>query len=249
MDWKVTLDLLVSYGLRIWPAAIPIALFFLIVRPPAFGRVVVYLLIFIVLRDAMTPEGLWRFGSEGWFWIRMDAPPLFLILFGSGAAFMMLLTYSLDRENRPDFRFFSNDRVAGFLVGLSGAILVTAPLFFRYRLMDITLRGGPVPVALLPSLAIFAFLGNFAEEGLFRGYLLSALKEYQRPVPAAIGSGIIFSLCHIFLAMTVTSVGLSLILFTLWEGIIAGLVGSRYGVIPATLTHGGAIFLLSSGLF
>ena len=40
----------------------------------------------------------------------------------------------------------------------------------------------------------------------------------------------------------------TLLAFTLWEGTIAGLVGAKGGVLPATLTHGGAIFLLSSGL-
>jgi hypothetical protein len=46
----------------------------------------------------------------------------------------------------------------------------------------------------------------------------------------------------------VTGAGYPLLLFTLWEGIIAGLVGARGGALPATLTHGLAIFLLSSGL-
>ena len=48
--------------------------------------------------------------------------------------------------------------------------------------------------------------------------------------------------------MTVSDIGYPLLVFTLWEGTIAGIVGARGGVIPATLTHGGAIFLLSSGL-
>ena len=36
--------------------------------------------------------------------------------------------------------------------------------------------------------------------------------------------------------------------YALWEGIIARLVASRHGVLSSTVTHGGAIFLLSSGL-
>jgi membrane protease YdiL (CAAX protease family) len=91
-------------------------------------------------------------------------------------------------------------------------------------------------------------LGNFVEEGLFRGYLLGYLKEYQSPLAAGISSGVIFAFCHIFLAITVTDTGYPLLVFALWEGCIAGIVGSRYGVIPATISHGGAIFLLSSGL-
>ena len=38
----------------------------------------------------------------------------------------------------------------------------------------------------------------------------------------------------------------TLIISLVW---IAGLVGAKGGVLPATLTHGGTIFLLSSGLF
>ena len=57
----------------------------------------------------------------------------------------------------------------------------------------------------------------------------------------------VFAFCHVYLAMTVTGVGYPLLVFTLWEGVIAGLVGAN-GVLPSTVTHGGAIFLLSSGL-
>jgi uncharacterized protein len=46
----------------------------------------------------------------------------------------------------------------------------------------------------------------------------------------------------------VTGVGYPLLVFTLWEGVIAGVVGAKRGVLPAALTHGGTIFLLSSGL-
>ena len=59
-------------------------------------------------------------------------------------------------------------------------------------------------------------------------------------VPSAIG---IYDL-----ALTVTDVGYPLLLFALYEGVIAGLVAMKYGVIPAALTHGLAIFIISSGL-
>jgi hypothetical protein len=68
------------------------------------------------------------------------------------------------------------------------------------------------------------------------------------PVTAGIASGVVFAFCHIYLATTVTDAGVNLLAFTLWEGIIAGLVGAKGGVLASTVTHGGAIFLLSSGL-
>lgn len=86
------------------------------------------------------------------------------------------------------------------------------------------------------------------EEGLFRGYVLGCLQYKQNRLLAGIASGIVFAFCHMFLAITVTDAGLPLLLFALWEGVIAGLVGAEYGIIPSTFCHGGAVFLLSSGL-
>ena len=94
----------------------------------------------------------------------------------------------------------------------------------------------------------FAFLGNLFEEALFRGYVYGQLAQWMPPIRAGIASGVVFSFCHVYLATTVTGVGYPLLVFTLWEGVIAGVVGAKGGVIPATVTHGGAIFLLSSGL-
>lgn len=46
-----------------------------------------------------------------------------------------------------------------------------------------------------------------------------------------------------------TDVGWPLLAFTLWEGLICAFLRLRWGVIPAAIAHGLAIFLLSSGLF
>jgi hypothetical protein len=70
----------------------------------------------------------------------------------------------------------------------------------------------------------------------------------MQPVLAGLVSGVFFSFGHVFLAFNVTTVGISVLVFALWEGSLAGLVRSRFGVIPATLTHGLAVFLLTSGL-
>jgi membrane protease YdiL (CAAX protease family) len=240
--------LLFAYLERIWPALVLFALLFAVVKPPAFGRLVIYIALFVLVRDAMTPLGLWSFGGEGFFWIRMSPDPLVLLLFAAGSLLAMLILLVSDRDNRGWFRYFSNDRTAGLLFGLVAAFLTAAPFIFLYRGLDIAERGGSVAPSLLAPLFLFAMLGNFVEEGLFRGYLLGYLKEYQSPLAAGISSGVIFAFCHIFLAITVTDTGYPLLVFALWEGCIAGIVGSRYGVIPATISHGGAIFLLSSGL-
>ena len=144
--------------------------------------------------------------------------------------------------------WFKENKLTGIVIGFLGCLTVVLPFLITYRFIDIDVRGGIVPVSLLTPILIFALLGNLFEETLFRGYVIGILDASKGLVYKGLVSGLIFAFCHIFLATTVTDIGIPLLLFTLWEGAIAGLVGVKYGIIPATLTHGGAIFLLSSGL-
>ena len=41
-----------------------------------------YLSLFILLRDAMTPLGFWSFGQQEFFWMRLYRDPWFVVLFG-----------------------------------------------------------------------------------------------------------------------------------------------------------------------
>ena len=88
-----------------------------------------------------------------------------------------------------------------------------------------------------------------AEEVFFRGYLQGRLEQAMPAMRAALLSAVLFAACHAFLATTVTDVGWPLLAFTLWEGLICAFLRLRWGVIPAAIAHGLAIFLLSSGLF
>jgi hypothetical protein len=211
-------------------------------------RIVVYLALFVLLRDAMTPLGLWSFGDEGFFWIRLHTDPWFLVLSGLVCLAMSLALYCLDRSNRPLFQWLRGRPLHGLLWGLGGMVVVVAPLFVVYRFTPIEARGGQVPGPIVPAILAFALLGNLFEEALFRGYVYGHFAQHLSPIRAGIASGVAFAFCHVFLATTVTNVGYPLLVFTLWEGAIAGMVGAKGGVLPATLTHGGAIFLLASGL-
>jgi len=68
-------------------------------------------------------------------------------------------------------------------------------------------------------------------------------------VRAALASGAMVAAGHAFLAVTLTNIGWPILVFTLYEGIVAALVRMRFGLVAATLTHGGAIFLLASGIY
>jgi membrane protease YdiL (CAAX protease family) len=245
---STTLDTLAVYLARIAPGLILGAAMLYLARREALIRIAIYLAMFILLRDAMTPLGLWSFGTQGFFWIRLHGDPAFLAIFGVACLGLSLAVYFLDRPNQSLLQWTRGRVLAGLLLGGCGAVVVIVPLFVIYQHTSIESRGGQVPLNNVPAILVFALLGNLLEEALFRGYVYGQLAHTMSPLKAGIASGVVFSFCHIYLAITVTDAGYALLVFTLWEGMIAGIVGAKSGVLPATLTHGGAIFLLSSGL-
>lgn len=217
-------------------------------RRDAHLRIALYLGLFILLRDAMTPLGLWSFGTQGFFWIRLHTNPWFLVAFGIACLGLSLGVYYFDRANQSLIQWTRGTILSGVLCGIGGMIAVVAPLAVIYQHTALELRGGHVPIQNIPAILVFAILGNLFEETLSRGYVYGYLAQRMAPIKAAISSGAVFAFCHIFLATTVTAIGYPMLVFALWEGIIAGIVRAKAGVVPATLAHGGAIFLLSSGL-
>jgi len=240
---------LVDYFIRVIPGLLlGLSLIFLLRREPRM-RVLVYIGLFILLRDALTPLGLWSFGREGGFWIRLSDDKWFLLIFGIISVCVVGLLYFFDKPNSKKVIWLKGKPLAGYLTGIAGMLIVISPFLILYQFTPISNRGGMVNLTLVPFIAAFALLGNLFEELLFRGYVINIFSERKSTDIPGIWSGIVFAFCHIYLATTVTDVGYPLILFCIWEGIIAGLVGEKYGVLPATITHGGTIFILASGLF
>ncbi|MDZ7724985.1 MAG: CPBP family glutamic-type intramembrane protease [candidate division KSB1 bacterium] len=240
---------LIEYLTRILPGMLLIVLTFILLKPGPYLRIVYYVFIFVFLRIALTPLGLWQLGeTHGLLWIRLSSNPVFLILFGLSSLIITTGLWLFDRENRNTLIWMRGKALPGLISGTAGCALVVLPFISLYPGIPLAERGGAVGSELLLPLLVFALLGNLFEETLFRGYVLGFLSKTRNLTVAGIVSGVVFALCHSFLATTVTDIGIPLLLFTLWEGVIAGLVGARHGILPAALTHGGAIFMLSSGL-
>lgn len=234
---------MIPYSLQLIPGiALAVILLWLTRRGSRSFRIWIYILAFIFMRDLMTPLGLWFVGSDPVFWLRFAADEPTLFALATGSLVVSLLIMAFERGKGPALVWFTNRRITAVGAGLICAVVVAAPvLLLRIRILPGEV-GGAVPIALLPAVLAVALTGNLLEELLFRGYLQDQFViQGLRPTAAAVASGVAFGFGHVFLAFTVTSVGMPLVMFTLWEGIICGLLRLRYGLTAAVLTHGLAI--------
>ncbi len=242
-----------QYSLMVLPGLALAAVLFLFLRKAhPLLHLVLFIAVFIFARDAMTPHGLWSLGNEGFLWMRWIDDPIMLLAMGVTSIGFVLVMQTVSPQLAALVSWFEGNKLSGLMTGIAGAVIAVLPVLLIHLLGDAPIedRGGIVLVHLLPFTLFMSLFGNLYEEILFRGYFYGWLtaKEGFKPVPAGLISGVSFSFGHVFLAYTVTDVGISVLIFALWEGCVAGLVRARFGVIPATVTHGLCIFLLTSGL-
>jgi len=234
------MDLLWSYNMRMAPGFLAFALCLVLLPRAAIGtRIALYIAIFILVRDAMTPTGLWSFDDLR---ISFFNNPALLATLGMSSVLGVVFIVAVERDMRPLLVWRKGSLVSGGAVGLGAGLVIglgAASLSgFSPMLWDFT------PGFIL-SLIILAYGGNLLEEVLFRGYLQGRLETYVTPVRAALLSGLIFAACHSYLAITVTNGGWPILAFTAIEGVACGFVRMRYGIWAAALTHGTAILLVS----
>ncbi|MDA2809796.1 CPBP family glutamic-type intramembrane protease [Nocardiopsis sp. RSe5-2] len=216
------------------------------VREPLWP-VLVLVLAFILVRDAMTPAGLWRLGTgQGVLWIRFAEDPWSLAALGAGALAATAAMLALLPDLRRLVRWCA--RPGPLAAGAAGGVLAAAPLLLAAAGTPPEARGGEVAAALLPALLLVCAGGNLAEEVLFRGFLQGRLEQETSPLRAALASALLFAACHSFLASVVTGAGWPLLAFTFYEGLICALLRMRWGVAPAAVAHTVAILLLAGGL-
>ena len=240
---------LFDYFLRISPGLILIATVFLLLpRKQIITRIFLLILGFVLMRDAMTPVGYWTFGiQEQAVWLRfIDDGWLLAILGTLSLGTCVLLLCIKDLRNLVRWGKLSSPTT--YIIGVGSGIAVALPFILLALPIDINLRGGEVAIALLPALLYMTLAGNFLEELIFRGFLQSYLEKQTTATRAAILSGLLFAVAHVFLASTVTNLGVPLLVFVLIDGLVCAFVYKKYGLISSTLTHGIVIFILACGL-
>lgn len=245
------MNILIDFSLRLIPGlVILVSSYLLLPAKEKLLRLFIIILGFILMRDAMTPVGIWEFGNEqGVMWLRFIDSPLILLLIG---VFSVVLTWLIHKTTFSNYKidWFGNHSIqTSITTGLLGSLLAAGPFILPYFFVPIQNRGGSVPVNILPALLIFALLGNFLEEVIFRGFLQDYFEKQFSPIRVTFLSALFFAAGHVFLAITVTDLGALILIFTFWEGLICAWLAPRYGMLSATLAHGLTIFLLASGIF
>lgn len=229
---------LATYLLHITPGLTLCALWFWLTPNSRTGlRILILLLAFILVRDAMTPTGLWSL--DGQVRIGFIDNPLVLAALG----LMSLALIALLRRMAPDLRSLIIWRKGHLPTGLAFGLLAGCAIGIPLRLY----QGSEFSSfnLWLAGMLLLAYGGNALEEVLFRGLLQGYLEQHTTPLRAALNSAVAFAACHVFLATTVTQAGWPVLAFTLIEGLACALIRLRYGVIPAIATHGTAIVLLA----
>lgn len=242
---------LINYSLQILPGLSLLAAtyFFFKGKRAVAIRIILLILGFILIRDAMTPAGFWEFGvTNGTVpWVRFINDPFIVGMLGVISLVLTVSVVKLNRAMRPYLKW-GKLSAKPLLAGVLGAVTVILPFIVVYQFVPLHERGGEVALSLLPALFVMAMLGNLMEEVLFRGYLQGYLEKLYTPVRAAVLSALMFALGHVFLATTVTDLGIAIILFTLYEGAVCAFLRLKFGIWSAAMAHGLAIFALASGL-
>lgn len=199
-------------------------------------------------------------------WLRFTDDPLALLVLAVASLALAAGVVLACRDQRWMVLWTGRRWWTSVLAGLVGMAVIVLPFLWLYGtlglwfpalatgapVIPVESRGGTVAAGLLVVVAVFALCGNLLEEVLFRGFLQSHLEDESPGRTgrwrAALLSGLLFAAGHLFLAYTVTDVGWPLVAFTLFEGLVCALVAMRFGVLGSTVAHGGAIFVLASGL-
>lgn len=234
------MELLATYNMRMAPGLFAFALCLLLLPRAAIGlRIAFYIAIFILVRDALTPIGLWSFDGLR---ISFFNDPLVLAVLGTASVVGVVFLVAVEKDMRPLLVWRKGSLAEGAAVGLGAGAIIG---FGAASLSGFSSMLWDFAPSFILGLVILAYGGNLLEEVLFRGYLQGRLEEVVTPLRAALLSGLVFAACHSYLAITVTNAGWPVLAFTGVEGIACGFVSMRYGVWAASLTHGTAILLVA----
>ncbi|CRM76564.1 CPBP family intramembrane glutamic endopeptidase [Pseudomonas sp. 58 R 3] len=235
------LEVLIDYGLHLAPGLLLFGAWFALTpRTQVAMRILILLAAFVLMRDVMTPLGMWAVSRDAQ--IAFSGNAFVLAVLGGLSVLLIMLLSRLAPELWRLMRWTLGNPWVGMAAGIVVGCLIGVPLRVYQGIDASQLHGYWV---WLPGMVVLAYGANALEEVLFRGFLQGYLEQQVSPLRAALISGVAFAACHAFLALSVTQLGWPVLLFTLLEGLACALVRMRYGVLPAALAHGTTILLIA----
>lgn len=239
--------LLFSYLISIAPAGLlAAALLALLPKARVSLRVSIYILFFMFARDAMGPHGFWRLAPGT---LVVTAGNETLLALALMCAALCLTVLFLETPACSQLRWWPRQqRLKAIGWGITGAIFIGVVVHLLKNVANLQPMTNFSP-GFHSAILVFALAGNLFEELMFRGILQSRLALTFSPLRAITLSTLLFSFCHIWLTQLTSGAGISVLVFTLIEGWVAGFVYWRSGLIAATLAHGLAIYGLATGMY
>ena len=250
---------LLGYGLRIAPAMLLVVSLFVLLRGERTLplRIMVVVIGFLIIRDTLVLFGVWGYGlGHGWLpYVRFINDPVLVTGFAVGSVLTTLFLVLIERDGRK-LLWWGRFTPKATAWALGGGVVLAGGLAGLYQLMPLDERGGPVPANMLWPLVAVAIFGNLTEDVLVRGYFQGYLATAVKPWQAAVGAGLFFSFCHIFLASQIVTVyptpglhlGAPVLVYALIDGLVCAFVRMNAGLLPAAVSHGMAVFVLATGL-
>ena len=209
------LEVLIDYAVHLAPGLLLFGAWFALTpRAQVAMRILILLAAFVLMRDAMTPLGLWALSDA--VSITFTANSFVLAVLGGLSLLMIAVLARVAPQLWQLVVWSRGHRAVGLMAGLALGCLIGVPL----RLYQgIEAHAIPGYWAWLPGMVVLAYGANALEEVLFRGYLQGYLEQQVTPLRAALISGVAFAACHTFLALSVTQLGWPVLLFTVIEGL------------------------------
>ena len=228
---------------------------------PREWRVAVLMVMVVVLRDSLTPTGIWSFGGgRGGYWLRFsDDWVVLAALSAAGLLFFAFLNaWQADLCSVVVWRKRGSALVTGMLslacacvgvlpFGLLNLVLRSGPAAASGTTLTWTLPPPPALLVLFPANLAFASIGSLLEELLFRGMVQGLLEPAMGVHGSIAPSALLYTLAHGFVASAVSDMGLPVYAFSLWLGLVLGKLRAERGTAPCVLAHALVLVVLSMG--
>ncbi|HEY7224045.1 MAG TPA: CPBP family intramembrane glutamic endopeptidase [Micromonosporaceae bacterium] len=254
----MTFDL-VGYTERVAPAIVLVVALYVVLRGEKALplRIMAVVIGFLIIRDNLVSFGVWGYGlAHGWLpYVRFLHEPVLVAGFAVGSILTTVFLVLIEFDGRK-LLVWGRFSWRSVVWGLGGGVVVAGALTVAYQFVPLAERGGSLPHDMLWPMVAVAIFGNLTEDILVRGYIQGYLSAALSPVKAAIGSGLFYAFCHLFLALEITTVfpqpglhlGVPVLVFALFDGLVCAFVRMKVGLIPAAVSHGMGVLVLATGL-